>query len=65
MVAETIITLYREETKTIIAEVYQGEQYHIPNDVKVFEGTTEQFLSEKPEYKYQNGDDNLLIYQEI
>lgn len=40
-VATTTIVLYRESSKTIIAEVYEGEQYFIPSDVTVYNGTLE------------------------
>ena len=51
-VATTTIVLYRESNKTIIAEVYEGEQYFIPDDVMIFSGTLGDFLSINPDYKH-------------
>lgn len=44
--ATTTIVLYRESNKTIIAEVYEGEQYFIPSDITIYNGTLEDFISE-------------------
>lgn len=52
-VATTTIVLYRENEKLIIAEVYEGEQYFIPSDVTVYNGTLEDFLIEYPEYEFE------------
>lgn len=38
MTANQTLVLYRAATKKIIAEVYQGEKYYIPNDVSVYNG---------------------------
>jgi len=53
-VATTTIVLYRESSKTIIAEVYESQQYFIPSDVTVYNGTLEDFLIEYPDYKFEN-----------
>ena len=52
--AITTIVLYLIETKTIIAEVFEGEQYFIPDDVTIFSGTLEDFISEYPDYEFEN-----------
>lgn len=52
-VATTTIVLYRESSKTIIAEVYEGEQYFIPSDVTVYNGTLEDFKDEYPDYEFE------------
>ena len=52
-VATTTIVLYRESSKTIIAEVYEGEQYFIPIDVTCYNGTLEDFLIEYPDYGFE------------
>ena len=51
--ATTTIVLYRESNKTIIAEVKTGEQYFIPIEVKVNEGTLEDFIIEYPDYVFE------------
>ena len=51
--ATTTIVLYRKETKTIIAEVYEGQQYFIPSDVAIYNGTLEDFRSENPDYEFE------------
>ena len=51
--ATTTIVLFRIETKTIIAEVFEGEQYFIPSDVTVYNGTLEDFLIEYPDYEFE------------
>lgn len=53
MKAKKTLTLYREADKIVIAEVYSGENYHIPTNVKVAEMTAEQFLEENTDYSYQ------------
>lgn len=52
MEATETIVLYRPIDLAIIAEVYEGEKYHIPTDgsVIVYIGTLEQFLTDFPEY---------------
>lgn len=52
-VATETITLYRENEKLIIAEVYEGQQYFIPSDVAVYNGTLEDFRSEYPDYEFE------------
>lgn len=48
MVATHTIVLYTDSE--IIAEVYQGEVYMIPDSVKVFNGTIDEFLEENPTF---------------
>lgn len=50
--ATQTIVLYREIEKVIIAEVFEGEQYFIPEDVSIYEGTLEEFKAENPDYDY-------------
>ena len=54
MKATTTLLLYTEGT--IIAEVYEGESYLVPEDVMVFEGTLDEFLEieEFKNYKIDN-----------
>ena len=47
-VATTTIVLYRESSKTIIAEVYEGSSTLYQGDVTVYNGTLEDFLIEYP-----------------
>lgn len=54
MRAATTIVLYREEDKRVIAEVFEGQNYEIPEDVSVYEGTLQEFLTENTEYVYEN-----------
>lgn len=54
--ATTTIVLYRKETKTIIAEVFEGEQYFIPDEVTSFSGTLEDFLAINPDYSFSEND---------
>lgn len=49
MKATHTIVLYTENE--IIAEVYQGESYMIPENVQVFDGTIEEFLEENPTFE--------------
>ena len=52
--ATTTIVLYRKATKTIIAEVYEGEQYWRPSDVTRYNGTLDEFIAENPEYNFES-----------
>ena len=54
MKATTTLVLYTE--RIIIAEVYDGESYLVPEDVMVFEGTLDEFLEieEFKNYKIDN-----------
>lgn len=51
MVATETIVLYTDDE--IIAEVYEGETYLIPNGVKVFVGTIDEFVKEKHNYNFK------------
>lgn len=53
-VATEVITLYDDIDELIIAEVKQGEQYFIPQNVKVYNGSLEDFKIEYPTYKCEN-----------
>lgn len=45
------VVLYDELNKVIIAEVYKGEEYNIPANVKVYNGSkAARFLSDNPDY---------------
>ena len=54
MKATEALVIYTEEK--IIADVYEGESYLIPEDVMVFEGTLDEFLEieEFKNYKIDN-----------
>lgn len=52
--ATTTIVLYRKSDKTIIAEVFEGEQYFRPDDVTRYNGTLEEFLIEYPDYTFES-----------
>ena len=52
--ATTTIVLYRKSNKTIIAEVYAGEQYFRPTDVTRYNGTLEEFITENPDYTFES-----------
>ena len=49
MTATHTIVLYTETE--IIAEVFEGEGYMIPENVQVFDGTIEEFLQENPTFE--------------
>lgn len=48
------LTLYRPSDKSVIAEIYEGEEYNIPNTILVFEGTNSDFLELNNDYSYEN-----------
>jgi len=48
------LTLYRPSDKVIIAEIYEGEEYNIPDTILVFEGTNSDFLELNNDYSYEN-----------
>ena len=52
MKATHTIVLYTENE--IIAEVFEGETYLIPDSVKVFNGTIDEFLEENPSFEQWN-----------
>lgn len=52
MKAIKTIVLYTDSE--VIAEVFAGESYMIPNDVKVFEGTLKQFKDENPDFSFDS-----------
>ena len=54
MEAKTILTLYRPEDLMIMAEVQPGENFYIPSNVLVYEGSLENFLKENPKYDRPN-----------
>ena len=52
MEAIQTITLYRPLDMLILAEVYAGEHYFIPDNVKVYEGSVGAFLQNFPGYSF-------------
>lgn len=50
MTATTTIVLYNEENKAVLAEVYAGQKYYIPDTTSVFKGTLNEFLALNPDY---------------
>lgn len=51
MIADKQITLYNPTLKIIIAQVEIGEEYNIPDDVQVYEGSVENFRVSFPDYR--------------
>ena len=50
--ASTTIVLYNPEEKRIISEVYEGQQYFRPENVKRYNGDLQEFIIENPEYTF-------------
>lgn len=48
-VADKALVIYDEIELTAI-EVFKGEQYWIPENIKIFEGSLKEFLEENKEY---------------
>lgn len=59
MIADKQITLYNPTLKIIIAQVEIGEEYNIPDDVQVYEGSVESFKVEFPDYR-EDGEDGSI-----
>ena len=57
MEAKENTILYREATKEIVAVVEKGLHYGIPNDVKAYVGSLDDFLKENPNYIYEDEED--------
>ena len=56
-VATEVITLYNDIEELIVAEVKQGEQYFIPQFIKLYKGSVEDFRKEYPSYELENETD--------
>lgn len=50
MVATDNLVLYNPSELIVVAEVFTGESYYIPQSVEIYEGNLEQFLIDNPEY---------------